>query len=175
MGIVKLQFSEEVRGAVFVLDLSSGEMKEFNGYEPSDEIFSALVEKAKDIYEKVQVKETEGLDYEINGLCSYCPFKSNCPAFTGDEPAISEELNKAVENYIAVSQEEKEIKKKKEDLKQEILGYTGNDFHAKFNGHSLSVKETVSTRIDINLLKSEYPEVYQSVVKQIPFLSFRIT
>ena len=88
---------------------------------------------------------------------------------------ISEELNKAVEHYIAVSQEEKEIKEKKDRLKQEILGYTGSNFQAKFNGHRLSVKETVSMRVDTKALKEEYPDVYEAVVKQIPFLSFRIT
>lgn len=175
MGLVKLRFSDEVRGAILVIDLSNGEIKEFNGYKPSAEIFDALVEKAKAIYEKVQAKETEDLPCEINGLCAFCPFKKDCPAFTGDEPMISEELNKAVENYIAVSQEEKEIKEKKDRLKQEILGYTGNNFQAKFNGHKLSIKETVSVRVDTNLLKSEYPDVYQSVIKEIPFLSFRIT
>ena len=174
LGLVKLKFpKDKVKGSILVLDLASGEIKEFNGYKPNDELFSALVEKARAVYEKVQAK-IEDLDYEINGLCSYCPFKSTCPAFTGDEPMISEELNKAVENYIAVSQEEKEIKKEKDRLKQEILGYTGNNFQAKFNGHKLSIKETVSVRVDINLLKSEYPDIYQSVIKEIPFLSFRI-
>ena len=176
MGLAKLMHPDaEIKGSLFVIDLNSGKYVEFNGYKPNDELFNNLVEKACVIYEKVQARETENLSCEVNNLCAFCPFKKDCPAFTGDEPMISEELNKAVESYIAVSQEEKKLKKKKEDLKQEILGYTGNNFHAKFNGHRLSVKESVSVRVDVNLLKSKYPEVYKSVVKQIPFLSFRIT
>lgn len=176
MGLAKLLFPEaEIRGSLFVIDLNSGKYTEFNGYEPNDEIFNNLVEKACAIYEKVQSKETEDVPIETGLLCGYCPFRKNCPAFTGDETEVPEDVQKAVEKYVALTKDGKELDKKKNALKQEIIGYTGNEFHAAFNGYKLSVKEVVSVKADTKVLKAEYPDIYNAVAKKSQFLSFRVT
>ncbi len=176
MGLAKLLYPKaEIKGSLFVIDLNSGKYEEFNGYEPNDEIFDVLLENAKKIYEFVQNNQVDDLPIEPGLLCGYCPFKADCPAFTGDESEVPEDVQKAVESYMTISQEEKNLKREKDNLKQEIIGYTGPSFKAAFNGYKLSVKETVSTRVDTKVLKAEYPDVYEAVVKQTPFLSFRVS
>ena len=176
MGLAKLLYPKaEIKGSLFVIDLNSGKYEEFNGYEPNEEIFDALLENAKGIYEVVRTKKINGLPTEAGLLCGYCPFKKDCPAFTGDESEVPEDVANAVEKYVEVSKEEKELGKKKNTLKQEILGYTGSNFKASFNGHKLSVKEVISVKADTKILKAEYPEIYNAVAKESQFLSFRVS
>ena len=176
MGLAKLVYPDtEVKGAIFVVNLNSGKFEEFNGFIPDEQLFGQLMDKAQMIYDAVQQKDISNLSPEPDSLCVFCPFKATCPEFTGDEKTVPEEIVEKVKEYQQIIAEEKELKAKKEDVKNDIIGFTGNDFQARFNGYKLSVKETVRQSVDTKLLKTEYKDIYESVLKEIPYVSFRIS
>jgi len=175
LGLAKLVYPKaEIKGSLFVIDLNSGQYEEFNGMTPDDNIFSILVDKAKQLYEMVQRRELENLPVEIGPECSYCPFKATCPAFSGDDPVVSEDTKKLVKEYVDLSAQEKEIKGRKDSLKNEIINQVGTNFKAGFEGHKLFVKEMSSVRVDERALKENYPEIYEVVQKTVSYISFRV-
>lgn len=174
MGLVKLNFpKDKVKGAILVLDLASGEIREFNGFEPNDELFSALVNKAKVIYEKVQNKQTENLETEVSSLCAFCPFKADCPEFSGDEQNVSKEIVYMVNKYRELSDNEKTLKKEKDSIKQTLIDTIGEGV-LKFNGNKVTVKNTVRKALDSKALQKSMPEVYEQFLIEREIVYFRV-
>lgn len=174
MGLLKLKFpNAEIHGEVAVIDRANGSVKEFIGYELNFLIFNALIAKAEKIIELVSNKQSSNLETSETFLCGYCAFKNSCPNFAGDENIITSEIKAAVEKYKAIAAKQKALKEKLEIVKKNILGYTGNDFAAKWDGNKLTVKAVESKRIATKVLQAEYPDIYQNVLGE-PIKSIRL-
>lgn len=174
IGLLKLNFpKDKIKGALLVMDLSNGQMKVFNGFTPDGELFEVLVDKAKSIYEKVLNKQTEGLETEISPLCSFCPFKKDCPEFSGDEQNVSDDVKQLAKDYKKLSKQEKEAKQKKEAIKDKIIRIVG-ERTLKFEGYKIIVKNTTKRDVNVGKLKDEFPDVYQSVLDENPIVFFRV-
>ena len=173
MGLAKLVYpNAEIKGSIFVMDLNAGKYVEFNGFTPSQEIFDALLERAKEIWNYVKSKQKDNnLPVEPGFVCNSCPFRDNCPAFSGDE--VPEDVKKATEEYLRCLEQEKEIKAKKEEIKKQIIGLTGTNFSASFDSHKLIIREIEKEYADSRLLKEKYPEVYEEIKKTTSYVSFR--
>ena len=173
MGLAKLVYpNAEIKGSIFVMDLNAGKYVEFNGFTPSQEIFDALLERAKEIWNYVKSKQKDNLPVEPGFVCNSCPFRNSCPAFSGDE--VPEDVKKAVEEYLRCLEEEKKIKAKKEEIKKQIIGLTGTNFSASFDGHKLTVREIEREYADSRMLKEKYPEVYEDVKRATSYVSLRV-
>ena len=173
MGLAKLVYpNAEIKGSIFVMDLNAGKYVEFNGFTPSQEIFDTLLEKAKEIWNYVKNKRKDNLPVEPGFMCNNCPFRDNCPAFSGDE--VPEDVKKATEEYLRYLEQEKEVKKKKDELKKQIIGLTGTNFSASFDGHKLTVREVKREYADSRTLKEKYPEVYEDVKRSTSYINFRV-
>ncbi|AEA33624.1 hypothetical protein [Hippea maritima] len=174
MNLVKLRFpQDEVKGAILVLDLSSGEIKEFNGFTPNSNIFAVLVEKAKRIYEKVRNNDKQNLKTEVSFLCGSCPFKATCPEWSGDEQKVSDDIRRLVEYYKSLAEDEKELKKEKEAVKQDLIKVIGEG-ELKFNGNKVTVKNTVRKSLDSKALQKELPEIYERFLTEREMVYFRV-
>ena len=174
IGLMKLNYpNAKIKGAVFVLDLVNGKMRVFSGYEYSEELFNALVDKAKRMHEKVVNKDTENLETEISSLCAFCPFKASCPQFTGDEQNISDDLKKAIKKYNELSKREKEIKREKDDIKKMIIEAVGEGT-IKADGNKIVIKHTKRKDFDVKRLQKENPDIYNEYLTEKDITYFRI-
>jgi hypothetical protein len=173
MGLLKLKYPDsDIRGSILAIDLNSGQMVEFNGMTPDDQIFDFLIKKADLMWELLEKKETENLPTEESNLCVFCPFKNTCPNFTGAE--VSETIKSATQQYLMLSASIKELEKAKDDIKNQILDLVDGECNLAFDGNKLVVKQTTSERIDSKLLKSEYPDVYAACTKASEYTFFRV-
>jgi len=173
MGLLKLKYpNAEIKGAVLVMDLNSGQMVEFNGMTPDDQIFDSLVKKADLMWELLEKKETENLPTEESNLCVFCPFKSTCPNFTGAE--VPESIKAATQQYLMLSENIKELEKAKNDLKNQLIELVDGECNLAFDGNKLIVKQSTSERIDSKLLKSEHPDIYAACTKASEYTFLRV-
>lgn len=173
MGLLKLKYPDsDIRGSILVIDLNSGQMVEFNGMTPDDQIFDSLIKKADSIWELLEKKETENLPTEESNLCAFCSFKSTCPNFTGAE--VPESVKAATQQYSMLSASIKELEKVREDIKNQLIELVSRECNLAFDGNKLVVKQSTSERVDTGLLKSDYPDVYAACTKASEYTFFRV-
>jgi len=172
MGLLKLKYPDaDIKGSILALDLNSGKLAEFNGMTPDSDVFKALIDKADMMWELLQQRETENLPTEVSELCVFCPFKGTCPRFTGAE--VPENVKELVEQYKALSTNIKELEKLKSEVQSQIIDLVGN-VELAFDGNKLVVKQATSNRVDTNLLKTNYPDVYNACLKTSEYTYFRV-
>ncbi len=166
IGLVKQRFpNADVYGKIIVIDRATGDIKLFDQqFRFNMLVFNALIEKGKRILKAVENKVTDDLETSESFLCGYCAFKNNCPRFTGDETTVPDDLKAAVEKYKQLSEKKRDIADQIEDIKNNILNFTGENYFAKWDGNKLVVKTVESKRIKTSKLKKEFPEVYEEVV-----------
>jgi len=171
MGIAKLLYPDaQIRGAIFAIDLNTGDMKEFNSYTPFGVIFDMLIEKAHNIWAAVNNEQKP--ECEPSLLCGFCNYQTTCPVF--DRNNLPEDGWKVVLLYAEKKEEEKELKKQLDSLRDEILRYTGSDkFSATNDELSLSVSVTAprtSEFVDGKALKEKLPDIFEEYkqVREFP-------
>ncbi len=176
MGLLKLNYPNSViKGSIFTIDLNTGKTAEFDGYKPNDILFAMLLQRAGKIQACVETGETRNLPVSDSLLCGFCPYKTDCQLFSGDDDIISNDLKAAVEQYKKIQEKQKFLKKKLDAIKADILPFTGNDYHAKWDGNKISVSVVASKKADTKALKSEYPDIYSVISKTSESVRLRIT
>ncbi len=176
MGLLKLNYPNSViKGSIFAIDLNAGKMKEFNGYEPNYALFNALCKKATTIQALIETHETADLETSESMLCGFCPFKTDCPKFSGEENVVPDDLKAAVKQYKEVQEQQKALKQKLDMMKENILAFTGDDYHAAWDGNKVTVSTVKSNRIDAKTLKSEYPDIFSNALKTSESVRLRIS
>lgn len=107
-------------------------MLAFNKEAVSERTDEQLDRLQQDVIERI--KEIEScLDYPTNvtGLCNYCVFKQICPSFKheleiekrGVEEFKEDDGVRLVDEYSCLDAKEKEIKKKKQEIKEKLVGF----------------------------------------------------
>ncbi|OSS42514.1 hypothetical protein DESAMIL20_698 [Desulfurella amilsii] len=182
MGLLKDKFPEAiVKGSIFAVDVNTGKYKEYNSFEYNEVIYKMLIEKAKEIWNSLnKLKETgaeEGLATEVSPLCAYCQFKQSCPNFTGDELSLPDEIKDEIVKFAELQEQEKEIKEQKEKIRDFVMNYLGGDNKYKFafDGLKLEVYQMVSKRIDTNILKTDFQEIYNACLKENASIMFKVS
>lgn len=175
MGLAKILYpNADIKGIVYVIDLAN-QTAEFGPYAPNDTLFNATLEKAIKMwnaYQSILNGNDVELDTEVSLLCGYCPFKSDCPRFNGDE--VPDEIKELVKKYIELTEQEKSLKSSKDALRDQIIAMTG-ETKLSFDGISLSVKNVISNRIDTKKLKDQYPDVYNTCLTKSESLVLKIS
>jgi len=174
LGLTKLIYPDsEIKGAIFVIDLNSGDFKEFNGFSPNDSIFESLIEKAKNMLE---IKSLENTWTETSLLCGYCPFKVDCPVHTKntDEIDIPEDVLNLAKEYRNTQSEIRELQKKLDDKKAKLLAFTGENFKASSKDIVIKVAKVDTKIIDSKKLKAEMPEIFEQFSKTKSYIKLEI-
>jgi len=174
LSLIKLLYPDAVvKGSIFVMNLNSGEYVEFDNYEPNEIIFDSLVEKAREIFKYVQAGVTDNLPYEIGMLCSYCPFKTTCPAFSGGEQVVSEDVKMMIQKYKEIAKLETELSEQKDALRKELISII-NEGILKFDGNKVTVKNILKKMLDTKALQSAMPEIYEKFLTEKESIYFRV-
>jgi CRISPR/Cas system-associated exonuclease Cas4 (RecB family)/uncharacterized protein YukE len=183
IGLLKSKFPQAIiKGGIFAVDINSGKYTEFDGFEYNEPIFNLLVEKAKGMWEAYQrLKETgdeSGIETEAGPLCAYCPFKKSCPEFSGNTNSLPDEIRSEIVKFSELQSQEKEIKEKKERIKQLVLAYLGDvqdKYKFAFDGLKVEIYPFVQQRIDTNVLKADFEEIYKQCLKETSSIVFKVS
>jgi len=164
MGLAKLIYPDaKIKGAIFALDLNTGERKEFNSYEPFDLIFEQLMEKAQDIWSAITLKGFTKPECEPSLLCGSCEYQIDCPVY--DRGELPEDVWNLAFSYADKKAQEKELKKQIDTLRDDILKYTGDEKLSATNEDlMLSVSVTAPRTSEFVKgadLKEKYPEIFE--------------
>jgi len=166
IGLLHLAYPEaEIRGSILARDLNKGMEREFNGYSYNEQLFEYVLGKGVHIalakHGEIRPSATPG------PLCGFCDHRKGCPAHQGAQP-LPHEVTTHVEKLIALNEQKKRIETELEQVKNELLYYTGE---RSFRGEAEEVALVVtkvedSMTVDGPKLKKEYPDIYGEVTKK---------
>ncbi len=141
MGALAEQYpNHHIKGAILAIDLSSGEIGFFNGYQPNENLYAGLKKKADAIwtdYQFMVLGHQKDPATEPSSLCGYCNNLTTCPRFECEEIL---ELEDFVEELLSLQEQEKIVKKKIEPYKANLMSIVDN------LGHPIKVKNTVLSK-----------------------------
>jgi CRISPR-associated exonuclease Cas4 len=112
-------------GLLLVLDLARGDLDITDPYVPDPNTVPNIVQRGITIWEGMDAatlsSNPEDLPFktEPGPLCGCCEYLSTCPAFLGDE--LPDGLLGLFEQYVALSQAEKDAKANKDILRDQAL------------------------------------------------------
>jgi len=172
MGLLAMEKpGRKIRGAIFALDLNSGQEKIFNGYQFDPVIFDGLMKKAGEIWDCVCANEDDQkIRTEKGPLCAWCDSRPGCPAFRLNEDIPEVPIEEDVMAYLSLKEAAKdldeEIRKLSETIKAAIKN-TGNGKNGKIKAGNCiaSLSRRSRNGLNGNLLKREMPEIYKKYSK----------
>ena len=160
MGLMLEQCDHHVEAYVLAIDLNSGWMKTFH-FEFDDNLFELCLGKAQHIEDSIKgLCEPKAIP---QFYCGSCSFKMQCPKqgrFANDLPyevkIDLEFIKKSKAMAKEAKQRENRVKKYLLDMGLEV----GKDESSQT---VVSVKKQTANRVDINLLKQTYPDIYKEM------------
>lgn len=162
LGLLRQQRSEKSRAIIVVLDLNTGSASEYN-IEFNQATYDIAIKRAKELWQNINSKNEP--DGEISDLCAYCSFKGNCNSLREN----AENLPYDIFLYLKRAQELKPLIAEEKAIKENIKAFMEAGNIQKGTAGDFTV--TLSKRkgresININELKSLYPEVAMELVKE---------
>lgn len=149
--------------AVWFAVLIGGNKFVYKRIERDEEVIDHLIAIEKDFWENHVMT---GFAPAIDGSDASTDFLSNM--FRG-EPGSEMELDDAADELIGELEEAKESKKKIDELvktyENRLKQMMGDMETGQASDHIVTWKSTISNRVDSKLLKTEYPDVYEAVIK----------
>ncbi|ANA41834.1 hypothetical protein A2G06_16995 (plasmid) [Geobacter anodireducens] len=170
MGLLRLVTPPDVsvEGCILYVDINAGEWKVYNGYNIASPEMQALYKESERRAEKIwqSLVANEEPESEPSFLCGYCAFRSSCAVHQLPTVALPADVLAAAKRYQELLAEKKEIEGKLENLKLDILGYTGESFRGTSDGIDIvAVIFEPSVTVDSKKLKAKYPEAYKECTK----------
>lgn len=166
MGLLALKYpGADIGGSILAIDLNAGTWHEFNSYKPDGLTFDLLVDKGQRI--KACLDSGKAPDVEPGLLCGYCPYRTDCPAFLEGAKEIPVEVQQLAKRHLETARLKKEVEKQVNQLKENILAFTGPCFKGKADSMFINASQVgPSETVDAHGLKSRFPEIYQQVKKE---------
>ncbi|MDY0362787.1 MAG: hypothetical protein RBR08_15165 [Desulforegulaceae bacterium] len=171
MGLFKLNnpHVENLTGSILCVDLQEGEWHEFGSYQLSDLLFKQVEKRAFHIVNCLDGKEVPVCRPGL--LCGYCFFEDDCPARPKSlQENMPPEMEALLQSFIDKDEAEKKLKKEKNLIREQLLGFTGKNFFSSFETEEYVTSLKVNTSsdsfvVDNEKLKNKFPEIYNKVLK----------
>ncbi len=163
MYLAQKHFGLKTRGYILVLNLNTGEMKEFS-IEPDETLQDIALNRAKALWDALQNSTEPEAEEQL--YCSKCPYKDTCPLFQAEE-IHCEELENLVNDVAFLESQKKEIDKELKIKKEKLLEYleAKGIKKAKIADYLVSVTASSSfVSLDTTKLKKEAPELYEELI-----------
>jgi len=163
MGLLKDRNPDKaVRGAVFAMDLNKGQVRLFNGYQYSSELYEGLLVKASHIWDCMS-NGTEPRA-EKSPLCTWCRHRPDCPAYDQDEEIPSLPLESQLEEYLGLKEQVKDLKgeidKLVEMFKAGIENANPDADRIRVGGSVVRRSVRTTTRVDARRLQNGLPHIH---------------
>jgi CRISPR-associated exonuclease Cas4 len=156
--------TRRISGSILAIDLNAGVYREFDGYVPRDDIFAIQIDKARHMMNALRGEVRPSMETGV--LCGYCDSRHDCPAFACDPVPIPDDVARMALRYIDTNATKNHSEKELKQLKEAILGFTGERFRGQTDDFALIVATIgPSETVDAKLLKAIHPEIYAEVLK----------
>lgn len=166
LGLLRLKYPKrKLGGSILVIDLNAGKIHQFNGFEYNATLFSYLCKRGLHMLECI--KGNEEPVPTTSFLCSFCSYRSDCPAMALAEVELPPEIEAMGNKYIQLSDIRSEADRRMRTIRDELLAFTGPVFKGRSDTIELIASMVgPSTMVDSQLLRREYPDVYTNVLKE---------
>ncbi len=178
MGLLSLiRPQKKIKGAVIALDLQSGDVRIFNGYTHSPLVFKELEASAERIWQSFQKQNTKNLKPNRSPLCSYCNFRSDCPAFFIKDSELVDltPIQQDVDGYVDAKLLEKEGKTQSFQAKARIERFLGKFAAGKAGDTVIRISSRQKETIDMDAFKSAHPDLYEEFKRTTPYTVLNIS
>lgn len=137
-----------------------------------EELIQMIIEAEKNFWRLVQDKTPPAID-ESSAAEKYLKEKYK-EAETDKSVELGFEYKEKIKTYLEMKEQLKSFEAQVKELENQIKFEIGKAEYAYAPGYSLSWKNILSNRVDSKKLKSEFPEVYERVVKESISRKFNI-
>lgn len=166
IGLLKIKYpKQKIGGSILAIDLNAGELKQFDGFEYNESLFSYLVGKGAHLLDCLNgIEEPQPAP---SFLCAYCNYRSDCPSMTVPEVELPPDIEALANRYLKLHEVRHAADTRLRNIREGLLGFTGPSFRGRSDSIELiasSVGPTVM--VDGKLLKLQYPDVYPAVLKE---------
>ena len=160
MGLMLEQCDHHVEAYVLAIDLNSGWMKTFH-FEFDDDLFEICLSKAQHLEDSMKgLCEPKAIP---QFYCGSCPFKMQCPKQGQFAEDLPYEVKMDLEFIKKSKAMAKEAKQREARVKNYLLDMGIEAGKDESSQTVVSVKKQTANRVDINLLKQTYPNIYEEM------------
>ena len=166
LGLLQFKYPDQkIGGSILAIDLNAGQVHQFNGYQHNDSNFNYLYCRA--LYLLDCLEEKEQARPTVTHLCSYCSYRTDCPAMTLPKVDLPPEIEALANKYAQLNVTKSKAEKEMKSIRQELVEFTGPVFKGRSNTVDLLVSYVEPTMIvDGSIVKKEYPDIYPGVLKE---------
>jgi len=166
LGLLRLKYPKgKLGGSILAIDLNAGELKQFSGFEYNEALFTYLVSKGVRMLDCLNGLEEPQSTPSF--LCTYCSYRSDCPAMTMPEVELPPEIETLAHRYLKLHEVRHAADTKLKNIREGLLEFTGPSFRGRSDTIELIVSSVGPTAmVDSKLLKLQYPDVYPVVLKE---------
>lgn len=129
-----------------------------------EELIQMIIEAEKTFWKMVENKTPPALDGS-SAAEKYLKEKYK-EAERDKSVELGFEYKEKIKSYLEMKEQQKNFEVQVKELENQIKAEIGKAEYAYAPGYSLSWKNILSNRVDSKKLKSEFPEVYEKVVKE---------
>lgn len=148
----------------YIAVLIGGQKFVWKEVQRDEELIEVIIEAEKEFWKMVQDKTPPALD---GSSAAEKYLKERYKEAEEDKSIeLGFEYKDKIKTYLDMKVQLKNFETQVKELENQIKFEIGNAEYAHAPGYSLSWKNISSNRIDTKKLKSDYPEVYEKVVKE---------
>lgn len=148
----------------YIAVLIGGQKFVWKEVQRDEELIEVIIEAEKEFWKMVQDKTPPALD---GSSAAEKYLKERYKEAEEDKSIeLGFEYKDKIKTYLDMKVQLKNFETQVKELENQIKYEIGNAEYAHAPGYSLSWKNISSNRIDTKKLKSDYPEVYEKVVKE---------
>jgi len=165
LGMLRIHYPKgKIGGSILAIDLNAGKVHQFNGYEHNNAAFNYLYNRA--LYLLDCLEELDEPRPSVSHTCSFCPYRSDCPALMLPKVELPPEIERLALNYAELNATKNQAEKKMKSIKLELLEFTGPAFKGRTDKVDLVASSVApSMAVDSEVLQKQYPDIYPAVLK----------
>lgn len=166
LGLLRMQYPEgKLGGSILAIDLNAGKVHQFNGFTHNDALFDYLCGRALHLLACLDGKEQPSPS--ASHMCSFCSFRSDCPAMAIPKVELPPEIEMLAFKYAELNSTKSSAEKEMKVIRQELLDFTGPVFKGRGDTVDLIVSSVAPSKaLDADLLKQQYPDIYPGLLKE---------
>jgi len=166
LGLLRIKYPKgKLGGSILAIDLNAGAVHQFNGFRHNKSLFNYLQNRALHLLDCLADKAEA--ETSPSHLCSYCSYRSDCPAMTLPKVELPVEIEKLANKYVELSDIKGEADKEMKSIREELLEFTGTSFKGRSDSIDLVVSSVApSMVVDGQRLKKQFPDIYPAVLKE---------
>lgn len=156
----------------YIAVLIGGQKFVWKEVQRDEELIEVIIEAEKEFWKMVQDKTPPALD---GSSAAEKYLKERYKEAEEDKSIeLGFEYKDKIKTYLDMKVQLKNFETQVKELENQIKFEIGNAEYAHAPGYSLSWKNVSSAKVDLKKLKSEYPEIYDKVIKESKSRRFSI-